>query len=307
MIVVCGEALVDLVPAPAGSGHLVRPGGSPANVATGLGRLEVPVGLVTRLSGDPFGQRIRSHLVESRVDLSWVTDAAEPTIVALTSIDPDGGADYTFAMSGCADDGWRTWALPGVPAQTVAIHVSGSLALALPGMGDAIEAWLHRERGTRLVTFDPNPRRALTPELPALVARWERWLGHTDMVKASVEDLAWTFPGQRPEDLARRWRAGGCALVVITRGPDGVFALGAHGTTELPASPADVVDTVGAGDAFTAGLLAFLYHGGGLSRDGLARLGRADLDDCLRYAQRAAAITCGRAGADLPWRHDLPP
>jgi fructokinase len=287
-IVVCGEALVDLVPAAGGEGYVARPGGSPANVAVALGRLDVPVSLLARLSTDHFGQLIRGHLAKSHVDLSLAIETADRSTVAMVSLGADGDAGYTFFIEGGADDGWRADALPALPADAVALHVSGALALALPSMGDAVESLLLRERGKRVITFDPNPRPALTSDLPALRERLERWVRWADIVKVSGEDLAWTFPGQSVPEVAARWlnnsgAPDGPALIVVTRGGDGVYAR----------------------DAFMGGLLASLYQAGRLSRPELRSLGLAELDESLRYAQRVAAITCGRIGADPPWWYQL--
>lgn len=306
MIVVCGEALVDLVPAPGGAGYLARPGGSPANVAAGLGRLGVPVGLLARLSTDHFGQLIRAHLEQSHVDLSVADRTADRSTVAMVSLGPDGDAGYTFFIEGGADDGWRAETLADLPGGAVALHVSGSLALAVPSMGDALEALLVRERGRRVITFDPNPRPTLSTDPPALRDRLERWVRYADIVKVSADDLAWTHPGQDLAEVAAAWlRGGGPALVVVTRGGQGVYAVAAAGVSNLPALPVRLVDTVGAGDAFMAGLLASLYQANQLTRAGLESLTQDAISSVLRYAQRVAAITCGRAGADPPWSYEL--
>jgi fructokinase len=311
MIVVCGEALVDLVPTDnavvpqaGGSALIPQPGGSAANVAVALGRLGVDVSLLTRLSEDRFGRLLRAHLAESRVDLSAAVSAKEHTTLAVVDLDDHGDAVYTFYVDGA---GWSASEFPSALAPGAALHVSGSLAIALPAMGDAIEALLRRERGQRVISFDPNPRPTLTADIPAARARLDAWLGLADIVKVSAEDLAWAAPGESVEEVARHWRERGAALVVITRGGDGVYALGPSGPCALPANPVVLVDTVGAGDSFMAGLVAALERSGNLTPAGLAGLGRTELADSLRYAQRVAAITCARPGADPPWQHELHP
>jgi fructokinase len=313
-IVVCGEALVDLVPAAGGDGvgYLARPGGSPANVAVGLGRLGLDVGLLTRLSTDHFGQLIRDHLVQSHVDLSLATVTTARTTVAMVSLSADGIAEYSFGIEGGADDGWRADELPPTLPDGAALHVSGALALAVPSMGATVSALLDREHGRRVITLDPNPRPALGADLSRLV---ERWLPRADIVKVSEEDLAFICPGEPVAAVARRWRSSrgeGPALVVVTRGADGVYALGPDGSgaspvvqVELAAPPVDLVDTVGAGDAFMAGLLAALDRAGRLDRSGLRALRADELAAILGFAQRVAAVTCSRVGADPPWRADL--
>jgi len=304
VIVVCGEALVDLVPASGLVGYLARPGGSPANVAVGLGRLGLDAALLTRLSTDHFGQLIRDHLVQSHVDLSLATVTAARTTVAMVTLSPDGIAGYSFGIDGGADDGWRVEELPATLPAGAALHLSGALALAVPSMGATLSALLDREHGRRVITLDPNPRPALGADLPVF---FEQWLPRADIVKVSEEDLAWTCPGEPVGRVADRWRAAGAALVVVTRGADGVDALGPSGEVSLAAPPIDPVDTVGAGDAFMAGLLAALDRAGRLDRDALRAIAADDLADALRFAQRVAAITCTRVGADPPWRADLSP
>jgi len=305
MIVVCGEALVDLVPSTDGVGYRARPGGSPANVAVALGRLGVHVGLVARLSRDHFGQMIRHHLVSSQVDLYYAIDAPERSTVAMVSLRPGGDAEYVFAIEGCADGGWHPKQLPGALPPGPALHVSGSLALAVPSMGVALNALVRRERPDRVICLDPNPRPALSPNADALRERLQNWVRSADIVKASAEDLAWTYPGRDPAEVAERWRAAGPALVVITRGGDGVLAIGPSGRVDRAGPAVEVVDTVGAGDAFTAGLLARLRDRGLLSRSSLRELSTADLADVVDHAQRVAAFTCTRVGADPPWWHEL--
>lgn len=305
VIVVCGEALIDLVPLGRDGGYTARPGGSPANVAVGLGRLGVPVQLLCRLSGDPFGRRLAAHVQASAVDTSAALVAPEPTTLAVVTLDGQGRAEYAFYVEGAADGGWRPTDLPTSLPAAAALHVSGSLALAVPSMGDTVEALLHREQGHRVLTLDPNVRPRLVRDEPALRARLAGWLRLVDLVKVSSDDLAWLDPGEPVETVAARWLAAGPALVVVTRGEHGVHALGAAGAVDLPAAVVDVVDTVGAGDAFMSGLLCALDEAGALTRDGLDALPARTLGAALAFAQAVAAQTCRRVGADPPWRAEL--
>lgn len=306
MIVVCGEALIDLVPSGAGS-YGARPGGSPANVAVGLGRLDVPVALLARLSTDPFGRLLADHLHAARVDTTGALVSAEPSTLAVVTLDDEGRAEYAFYVDGAADGGWRTEDLPAALPDGAALHVSGSLALGVPSMGRAFEALLTRERGRRVLALDPNLRPALARDEADLRSRLDRWLRLVDLVKVSADDLAWLVPDEAVEDVAARWRSYGPALVVVTRGGEGVHALGPGGTVDLPGLPVDVVDTVGAGDAFMAGLLCALDEAGDLVAEHLAALGPDALRTALAFAQEVAAETCRRVGADPPWRTELDP
>jgi fructokinase len=307
MIVVCGEALIDLVPGGGHDSYRARPGGSPTNVAVGLGRLGVDVGLVTRLAGDHFGRLLREHLTGSDVDLRWAVPAPEPSTLAVVSLDAAGLAEYAFYVRGAADGGWTAADLPAALPDGAALHVSGSLALGLPSMGATFETLLEREQGRRVLTLDPNVRPPIDGDDAALRTRLDRWLGLVDLVKVSADDLARLAPGEPVADVAARWLDRGPSLVVVTLGSDGAYAAGPDGSVELPGVAVTVADTVGAGDAFTSGLLAALETNGHLTRDGLAGLGRTELTDALTFAQRVAAVTCARVGADPPWRHELDP
>jgi fructokinase len=304
VIVVCGEILIDLVPDATG-GYRARPGGGPANVAVGLGRLGVDVALLGRLAGDRFGALLREHVHSSRVRLDLMARSTAPTTLAVVHLDPAGVPAFDFYIDGCADGGWRAEELPGSLPPGGALHVSGSLALPVPTMGEVLDQLLSREQPYRLVSFDPNIRPSLIRDETAVRARLRRWLGFSDVVKASEADLAWIAPGQPVETVARGWRELGPTLVVVTRGEKGVHAVGPAGAVELAGEPVEVVDTVGAGDAFMSGLLAALERAGRLDRPALAGLTAAELTDALSFAQRVAAFTCGRVGADPPWDHEL--
>jgi fructokinase len=305
MIVVCGEALVDLIRSAAGESYLPRPGGSAANVAVALGRLGEDVTLLARLSKDRFGELLREHLRRSLVRLDDAVDAGEHTTLAMADLLPGGDATYTFYIDGCADGRWKAAELPATLPAGAALHVSGSLALAVPTMGDALESLIRRERRHRVISLDPNPRPTISPDPDSVRARLSTWLPLADIVKIGTEDLEWAVPGQPYELVARQWRLRGSALVVITRGGEGVYALGPDGPVDLPANPVELVDTVGAGDAFMAGLLAALAQADLLTRERLATLRTAELSEALRFAQRVAAYTCSRPGADPPWLEEL--
>jgi fructokinase len=222
----------------------------------------------------------------------------------MVTLSTDGNAGYSFGIDGGADDGWRVEDLPSTLPDGGALHVSGALALAVPSMGATLSALLDREHGRRVITLDPNPRPALGADLSIL---FEQWLPRADIVKVSEEDLAFLCPGEPAAAVAQRWLGAGPVLVVVTRGADGVHAFGEVGAVQLAAPPVDLVDTVGAGDAFMAGLLAALERAGRLDREGLRALRVDELTPILGYAQRVAAATCARVGADPPWLAELGP
>ncbi|PSL55777.1 fructokinase [Saccharothrix carnea] len=306
MIIVGGEALVDLVPDHVG-GYRPLPGGSPANTAVGIGRLGTRTALLARLAEDRLGAVLRHHLETSNVELDLAVTSCAPTTLAVVDLDADGVADYSFYIDGCADGGWRVADLPASLPPGAALHVGGSFALAVEPMAAAFETLLHREHPHRVITFDPNIRPVLVRDDTAVRARLRRWLGLTDVLKVSADDLRWIAPDRPLADVVAEWHELGPALVVVTRGGDGVYASGPNGAVDLPAVRVDVADTVGAGDAFMAGLLAALDRDDLLTRPGLATVDPARLAVVLAYAQRIAAITCTRPGADPPWFDELLP
>lgn len=306
MIIVGGEALVDLLPDRVG-GYRPIPGGSPANTAVGLGRLGAQTALLARLADDRLGALLRAHLETSNVDLRHVVRSTAPTTLAVVDVDLDGVADYSFYIDGCADGGWQVADLPTDLPPDAALHVSGSFALAVEPMAAVFETLLSREHPHRVVTLDPNIRPVLIDDPSTARARLRRWLGMTNIVKVSAEDLRWIAPDRTLADVVSEWHEQGPALVVVTRGAAGVHASGPTGRIDLPGLPVDVTDTVGAGDAFMAGLLAALDRNDLLTRTNLSTVTHTELVDVLSYAQRVAAITCTRAGADSPWFDELLP
>jgi fructokinase len=308
-VAVVGEALIDLVPRDQDGLYQAVPGGSPANVAVGLARLQVPARMVARLADDPFGRRIRRHLAGNGVDLGGVVTAAEPTSLAIVDVDPDGAVSYDFRVDGTADWQWRDAELDRVlGGRLLALH-TGSLALTMAPGADALLRLLRRARGAVTISYDPNCRPLLMGSPERALERAERLVALADVVKASVEDVAWLLPGRAAEEVAEAWLAQGPALVAITRGAEGVVAVAAGtGLLRRPGRRVAVVDTVGAGDAFTSALLAGLYRRdllGTERRAALRAIGEATLLEVLDEAVLAAAITCTRRGADPPVLDEL--
>jgi fructokinase len=293
VITVCGEALVDLL-ATGPTTYEAVPGGSPANTAVALARLGVPVSLLARLSTDGFGRQLRAHLTTNGVDLTAAVEAAETSSLAVVSRDEAGTASYRFVLDGTADWAWTDGELV-LPATTTCLH-TGSLALAL---SPAVERLLLRADCT--VSVDPNLRPALMTDRTA--ADVQRWLGLADVWKASTEDVALLHPGEDHVDVARRWAAAGPSVVVVTEGAGGATAVVDGTVLHVDAHPTEVVDTVGAGDTFTAGLLGALHRDGHLG--GRLTLTPDQLRPALELGLRAAAVTCSRPGADPPYVHEL--
>jgi fructokinase len=303
---VIGEAILDLV-APANDGaSWARPGGSPMNVAIGLARLGQPTAFVGRMSDDPIGTVLRRHLERSAVDLRHIVRASEPSTVALVELSA-GQASYQFSRR-AADFQWTRSELAFLPGGAKAVHF-GSLASWLPPGDVAIAGLVARLRRGRsvLISFDPNVRPALLPDVTAARRKVEQSVSVAHVVKASAEDLAWLYETESIDAVARRWLDMGAGLVVVTAGPAGATAwTPRQPPVSRPAFPASVADTVGAGDAFMSGLLDGLARRDLLAPAALAELGDSStVAEMLDYAALTAGITVGRPGADPPWRAEV--
>jgi len=299
---VFGDALIDLVPDAAGQVH-PYPGGSPLNVAVGLGRLGRPTFLGAHIGQDAYGQLIKSHLAASGAHLLDGSDTADHTSTALVQLDQAGQAVYQFDFA---------WQAPPIPAdlqpKPAVIH-SGSLATTIePGGQQMLDLFQTNPHGATL-TFDPNVRPAAMGPAAGIRPRIEAMVALSDIVKASDEDLAYLYPDLAPLDAAQRWAAAGPALVVMTRGAQGAQAITATGLrVDQSGIATEVADTVGAGDAFMAAIIDALWQmdllGPGQT-PALAKMDQGAIAGVLAHAARVAAITVSRPGADPPWRREL--
>jgi len=313
VVAVAGEALVDLVPAPVGGYFEIAPGGSPANVALGLARLGVPARLLARIADDMLGKRIREHLTHNGVQLDHAVAAAEQTSLAMVSLDADGSPAYDFRINGTADWQWTADEVagaldPGASGPVVALH-SGSLALTTPPGDSVLRDLLARSAETVTISYDPNCRPMLMGDPEVVRQGVHELLTVADVVKVSSEDLGWLVPEMKPEQVVDDWLSRGPTVVAVTLGSDGVIAGTSSGLqARRPGVAIKVIDTVGAGDTFSAALLAGLHRQNLLGADkrrDLAAIDYSTLDELLHDAVLAAAIACSRRGADPPTRGDL--
>ncbi|MEU1184651.1 carbohydrate kinase [Streptomyces sp. NPDC005820] len=289
---------------PTGLDLRVLPGGGPANTAVSLARLGTPTRFLARLSHDLFGDIFRARLTHSGVDVSACIPAPEPSTLAVAALDEMGQATYSFFADGAADWQWTDAELSAAPLDYTACLHTGSLALAREPGGPRLEEHLATARQRMTISLDPNVRPLLV-EPAAYRKRLNRWCELADILRLSEDDLTHLLPGTSPEDACDTLHTAGAPLVVITLGDRGALA-SLNGTrTRIPASPTHVVDTVGAGDSFTAGLL---HHLNTLGRLG-SRLDELTIDETTNactYAAEVAARTCAVPGADPPWAHQLP-
>jgi fructokinase len=307
MILVCGEALIDLFVGEPDGGRMqaeAAAGGSPFNVSIALARLGLSTALLSAVSDDPFGDFLVSRLAEAGVSRAYLRRCPRKTTLSVVATDRDGHPAYTFYAEDGADRAYSVDALPMALPDEVNVIAAGSYALGVEPFGTAIEALIAREAGRRAISLDPNVRPRIVGDLRAFRARFERLLAHATVAKASVEDIELLYGHGNLPSVAWDWLRRGPRLVVFTRGREGSLAFAGGFHVERPAWPVEVVDTVGAGDAFHAGLLAALEMEGLLTGPS-PRLHEAEIGRALDFAGATAALACTHRGAAPPSRAEV--
>lgn len=306
MILCCGEALIDMLPRESTQGEPAfapYAGGAVFNSAIALGRLGVPVEFFSGLSSDLFGQQIRKVLASSNAGSHYAAISERPTTLAFVKLD-NGHATYTFYDENTAGRMLSEADLPAL-ADNITAMLFGAISLIPEPCGSAYEALMRRECERRVTMLDPNIRPGFIPDAEKHRARILRMVAMADIVKLSDEDLAWFGPKADEGACARGWLEIGPKLIVVTRGAEGATAYTQRHKVHVPSQRVTVVDTVGAGDTFNAGLLASLHDQNALTKARLASLGEEEIGAALTLGARAAAVTVARAGANPPWRHEL--
>ncbi|MBX9719106.1 MAG: carbohydrate kinase [Microbacteriaceae bacterium] len=299
-ICVIGESIIDIVRS--GSSVVEHAGGSPLNVAVGLARLGMPVDAVTYLGEDAHGAWLRAHLDASGVQgVHSATGIARATSTAQVTLDAEGSASYVFDMH---------WQLPDsfvAPPATRLIH-TGSIATVLEPGATQVDALIRAQADDVFVTYDPNLRPQIMGSVELARERVENFCSLAQVVKASAEDLAWAYASMTLVEAAQHLLSRGPTLVVVTDGGASTIAVSSAGAVEFAPPRVEVVDTIGAGDSFMAGLIAALVDQGVVDAFGDDReraLASIDVGGLLAFAARCAAITVTRAGAQPPWRYEL--
>lgn len=307
MILSCGEALIDMLPRSSTLGEAAfapYAGGAVFNTAMALGRLGAPSGFFSGVSNDMLGEILADTLTASSVDISLCARSDRPTTVAFVKL-VNGQATYAFYDEGTAGRMLALADLPALGAEIEAVFVGG-ICLVNDPAASTYEALQTREAPLRVTMIDPNIRPGfIAGKEVEYRARIERMVARADIVKLSDEDLHWLAGDGDLVGLARGILAKGPKVVFITEGAAGARAVTASQDRFVAAQKVTVVDTVGAGDTFNAGVLAALHQAGALSKARLGVISDAELDAALSLGTRAAAVTVSRAGANPPWMREL--
>ena len=309
MILCCGEALIDMLPAHADDGRpalVPHVGGAVFNTAVALGRLGLPVGMLSGVSQDRFGQMLTAALASSRVRTDFLVRSDRLTTLAIVHLE-DGMATYAFYDENSAGRMLRAADLPDLPSSINAFFLGGISLVNAPA-ADVFIDLVERERPGRVVMLDPNIRPAFAAGAHGYRKRLERAMALADILKVSEEDLEWLAPsGGTLQDHARALLQKGPRFVIVTRGEKGATAFSAGSQISVPAVPATCIDTVGAGDAFNAGVLARLQLDGKLHVAALSKMSAEELRAALDLGSLIAARTVARSGANPPWDRDVWP
>ncbi len=306
MILCCGEALIDMLPRTTTEGEpAFAPyvGGAVFNTAIALGRLGAPAGFFSGLSSDLFGGQFRDALGASKVSSTYAHTSPRPTTLAFVRLD-NGQATYTFYDENTAGRMLTIDDLPKLGSEIEAM-LFGAISLISEPAGSAYEEFMRREHNHRVMMLDPNIRPNFIPDKAKHLRRIRSMMAMADIVKLSDEDLNWFDEAGSHEDVVRNWLERGPTLIVVTHGGEGAMGYTRdHKVTVVP-DKVEVVDTVGAGDTFNAGILASLHEQGLLSKEAIANLSEDAIQKALALGAKAAAVTVSRPGANPPWRHEI--
>ena len=295
---VCGEVLIDLIPGADGV-RIPHVGGGPANTAKALARLGHDVQFIDGISTDEYGVAARKELLDDEVKLDLALTSDKPTCLAIISLDANGGASYEFKIDGTATFDFDLKWLPDPSRYKPQVLHIGTLVTVIQPGADVLYDWAMQVAEFAPIVFDPNIRPSVMGDHDLYEAAVEKWAALSSVIKVSDDDMAWLYPGQKYEDVAKRWLNDGAALVVVTRGSNGIIGFTADGAVEVDGAKITVADTVGAGDTVGAIIVEAMVEKGILALTGDV------LKATLHRAAVAAGITCSRKGAQPPYKHEL--
>jgi len=295
---VCGEVLIDLIPGTDGV-RVPHVGGGPANTAKALARLGLDAHFIDGISTDEYGVAARKQLLDDEVKLDLALTSDKPTCLATVTLDANGGASYEFLIDGTATFDFSLDWLPDPSRYKPQVLHIGTLVTVIEPGADVLYDWAIHVAEFAPIVYDPNIRPSVMGDRDKYQVSVEKWAAISSVIKVSDDDMAWLYPGVEYADVAKRWVADGAALVVVTRGSQGLIGFTADGIVEVPGVKIEVADTVGAGDTVGAIIVEAMVEKGILNLTGDV------LKSTLHRAAVAAGITCSRKGAQPPYKHEL--
>jgi fructokinase len=295
---VCGEVLIDLIPGADGV-RVPHVGGGPANTAKALARLGHDAQFIDGISTDEYGVAARKELLDDEVKLDLALTSDKPTCLAIVSLDANGGASYEFKIDETATFDFDLKWLPDPSRYKPQVLHIGTLVTVIQPGADVLYDWAMQVAEFAPIVFDPNIRPSVMGDHDLYEAAVEKWAALSSVIKVSDDDMAWLYPGQKYEDIAQGWLNDGAALVVVTRGSNGIIGFTSDGAVEVDGAKITVADTVGAGDTVGAIIVEAMIEKGIMALTGDV------LKATLHRAAVAAGITCSRKGAQPPYKHEL--
>ncbi len=295
---VCGEVLIDLIPGADGV-RVPHVGGGPANTAKALARLGFDAHFIDGISTDKYGVAARKELIDDEVKLDLALPSEKPTCLATVTLDANGGASYEFLIDGTATFDFSLDWLPDPSRYKPQVLHIGTLVTVIEPGADVLYDWAIQVAEFAPIVYDPNIRPSVMGDRDKYQASVEKWAAISSVIKVSDDDMAWLYPGVEYAVVAKRWVSDGAALVVVTRGSQGLIGFTADGAVEVPGVKIEVADTVGAGDTVGAIIVEAMIEKGILNLTGDV------LKSTLHRAAVAAGITCSRKGAQPPYKHEL--
>ena len=295
---VCGEVLIDLIPGADGV-RVPHVGGGPANTAKALARLGLDAHFIDGISTDKYGVAARKELLDDEVKLDLALTSEKPTCLATVTLDANGGASYEFLIDGTATFDFSLEWLPDPSRYKPQVLHIGTLVTVIEPGADVLYDWAIHVAEFAPIVYDPNIRPSVMGDRDKYQASVEKWAAISSVIKVSDDDMAWLYPGVEYAEVAQRWVSDGAALVVVTRGSQGLIGFTADGVVEVPGVKIEVADTVGAGDTVGAIIVEAMVEKGILNLTGDV------LKSTLHRAAVAAGITCSRKGAQPPYKHEL--
>lgn len=306
MILTCGDTLIDMLPRQLATGedvYLPVAGGALFNTAIALGRLGQQAGLVTGISTDMFGEQLLQTLIDSQVSTDYCIRTHRPTTMAYVKL-IDGDAHYHFVDENSAQRMVLPADVPALDSAVSTLHF-GCLAMIAEPCGTTFEQYMQQHAPDKVISFDANIRPSFITDEGAYRNRLFRIFAISDIIKLSEEDFAWLDMKQSFDDFAEDCLQQGASLVILTQGGDDVIYYSRHGKHSCAVKPVPIVDTVGAGDVFNAGVLASLAEQGVLSKKSLAHITAEQLQNAIQLGIDVAALTVQKTGATPPWREEL--